>query len=337
MTAEALASTFLSTQLLITKQGLDLNLMFALIGALLRSLGLSLSIIVLFNACGSNSYDLPTWIYGPTSDFCLKKHSPVGGIQFDCQMSSAQYQILSTDLAFLKNLNLKGQASEQLRSLLKLPDTKASSLLAWLEERVKVILSDNFLIKEENDEEEEEILAFNFGAHIFRLAKAQKVNRPAAKVPGIGLVNIDSPRVGLVQFLPTFFTPANVTLLQFNDKIKRLGVLFHEARHSDGNGENRGFPHTRCPKKEGIKKSILQCDNSVNGPNAIQALFLESVAENLYSLFFNQVQVSQEDPWQKIVIEILKRDLLNEASVRNQYILSSQNSPVFFDDSPECF
>lgn len=310
--------------------------MFALVSFLLRSIGLSLPILMLLSGCGSQLYDLPTMIYEPESDFCLNKHTPAGGIQFDCQVNSAQYKILSNDLAFLKNLNLKGQVSEQLRNLLRLPNMEGSTLLAWLEERLKIILSDNFLIKKEKEEEDEKILAFNFGAHVFRIAKAQKDHRPAARVPGIGLVNIDSPRAGLVQFLPSFFTPNDFRRLQFNDKIKRLGVLFHEARHSDGNGENLGFPHIHCPKKEATKKSILQCDTSTNGPNAVQALFLRSVAENFYSLFFNERQPPQVSFERWASVDLIT-DLLNEAFSRNLYIIPPENSPQFFDDSPEYF
>ena len=80
-------------------------------------------------------------------------------------------------------------------------------------------------------------------------------------------LELSDHRLGVVQVFSDFFeitgpTPEAKAILQFS-------YLMHEAGHSRGDG----FPHVNC--KGFINFSA--CDDSSNGPNAIQAAFLDEV------------------------------------------------------------
>ena len=59
--------------------------------------------------------------------------------------------------------------------------------------------------------------------------------------------------------------------LQFQNvfyDIFRAGVLFHEARHSDGHGKTLGFMHAKCPATHDLA-GLNACDAATNGPYTI--------------------------------------------------------------------
>jgi hypothetical protein len=95
-------------------------------------------------------------------------------------------------------------------------------------------------------------------------------------------VVIDSPRAGIIQvgagFLSTFITSKRKKIKAPANSIFRLANLFHEARHSDGNGESLAFTHIICPRGhdyEGAKA----CDESLNGPYAVGANMLNEMVK----------------------------------------------------------
>jgi hypothetical protein len=54
------------------------------------------------------------------------------------------------------------------------------------------------------------------------------------------------------------------------NSIMRLSFIFHEARHSDGNGPSLGFTHSLCPKGHDYENE-LACDESLNGAYSVGA------------------------------------------------------------------
>ena len=56
------------------------------------------------------------------------------------------------------------------------------------------------------------------------------------------------------------------------NSLLRLSVLFHEARHSDGNGQYAAFPHATCAS--GDYQGLAACEENLNGPYAVQAILL---------------------------------------------------------------
>lgn len=91
-----------------------------------------------------------------------------------------------------------------------------------------------------------------------------------------------SPRVGLLQvgeglFLERFML--NKDIKAPANAIFRLGTLFHEARHSDGNGAHSGFLHDYCPTGHPYA-GYGACEASGNGSYTIGALSTRHLLQN---------------------------------------------------------
>lgn len=85
----------------------------------------------------------------------------------------------------------------------------------------------------------------------------------------------DSPRAGVIKVGAALFhrdfRPTKARLRSRANSIQRLTTLFHEARHSDGNGATAVFLHTLCPRGHAYEGSHV-CDASSNGPYSVGAL-----------------------------------------------------------------
>lgn len=91
-----------------------------------------------------------------------------------------------------------------------------------------------------------------------------------------------SARVGLLQvgeglFLERFML--NKDMKAPANSIFRLGTLFHEARHSDGNGKRTGFLHEFCPSGHPYA-GFGACEISGNGSYTIGALATRHLLKN---------------------------------------------------------
>jgi len=106
-----------------------------------------------------------------------------------------------------------------------------------------------------------------------------------AKLDGIGMVPIRSPRVGLLLIGEGLFKPllersgwAGQDMNTEAYRIVRLGALFHEARHSDGNGKSLGFHHAVCPDEHDYAGRLV-CDRSSNGSYTIGGIMEKSLSD----------------------------------------------------------
>lgn len=81
-------------------------------------------------------------------------------------------------------------------------------------------------------------------------------------------ITVDSPRVGIIQIgeglFDRRFNINNSNPSAVSNSLHRLGVFFHEARHSDGHGESLAFVHTLCPKGHDYE-GLAACDVTPNG------------------------------------------------------------------------
>jgi len=90
-------------------------------------------------------------------------------------------------------------------------------------------------------------------------------------------VEVESPRAGIIQIGEGLF--ANELTINkenpdaFANSIFRLSTFFHEARHSDGNGESLGFTHATCPAGHDYEGSPA-CDENLNGPYTVGRLMM---------------------------------------------------------------
>ena len=220
--------------------------------------------------------------------------------------------LIEKDLNVLDNLKFKGDTSAEDLKIIGLRKVDTSSATGWLSERVNYVIEENaftlpkLLIKKVisversgvtfpnqdvlpyglandmiNEEEEKGITVMsNIGAGIYMGGKQQKqvyslkISRGLLK-KSIKAV-VESPRVGIIQIGEGLFMPqvnpnkANKEAVA--NSIYRLGVFFHEARHSDGNGVSLGFTHSKCPAGHNLEGAYA-CDENLNGPYTVGAIF----------------------------------------------------------------
>lgn len=91
-------------------------------------------------------------------------------------------------------------------------------------------------------------------------------------------ITIDSPRAGIIQIgeglFDSRFNINNSEPDAVSNSLHRLGVFFHEARHSDGNGESLAFTHVVCPKGHDYE-GYMACDSTPNGAYAVNAAVIK--------------------------------------------------------------
>jgi hypothetical protein len=124
-------------------------------------------------------------------------------------------------------------------------------------------------------------LMSNLSASIYIQGKREKelytikISRGLLKKPYN--VKVTSPRSGIIQIGEGLFDPETSVNPEnpeaISNNILRLATLFHEARHSDGNGKSLGFAHTVCPRGHDFE-GIAACDENLNGPYTIGKLML---------------------------------------------------------------
>lgn len=224
------------------------------------------------------------------------------GFKFTADVPPHQQVMLAEDFASLPAMKLP-QDPETL-AMLELKEVSGTSLLGWLQERVQYIVGESFQVGEsvqgsfadftyENANEmpvlekavsnptsqpPKYVVAVNIGSGIYLAGKMQDTLFEA-QLPGLEKsVEIRSPRTGIVQIGAGLFQP----LLSrygwkgedINTEISRyvrLGALFHEARHSDGQGKSLSFPHAVCPEGHDYAGRVV-CDRSLNGAYAVGGL-----------------------------------------------------------------
>ncbi|WPU64759.1 hypothetical protein [Peredibacter starrii] len=204
-----------------------------------------------------------------------------GGVTFHSSVEQKQIDILKNDLRYVyQNPVLK--VDNDFLAATKMQAVDGKNMHNWLLNRVRYIVGQSYELKEENieisirralffkfpetpmpegfellsrvnDEGEDDggvkTVMTNIGGALYLVGKK-------AKVPfGLKLDNetvyVTSARTGVLQvgeglFLKRFMINKDNEKASSNS-ISRLGTLFHEARHSDGNGKSTGFLHKVCP------------------------------------------------------------------------------------------
>jgi hypothetical protein len=223
-------------------------------------------------------------------------------------LSCNERKFLAKDLERLKAMQFK-DPSPELQKALELKEVSGASLLAWLEDRVQYIYNDQrknsgfkttttpvtfenstmpFLrlgydpgFKTGVARIQGILAAENSGAGAYAegkaIGKAQVFFSPEGKQ-----ILVTSPRTGLISvqglFTVGFYPNAENNMAMINS-IHRLGVLFHEARHSDGSGRDMMFGHSTCPK-DNAYAGQMACDDTLNGSYTVGALVIKEMLKN---------------------------------------------------------
>lgn len=266
------------------------------------------------------------------------------GIRFTKTVPLKYRQLINQDLFVLKNI-LVDDPNLEAQNLFKMTPS-STNYEKWLAERVHYITSETFelefpnvvVLKENHnypnkiflDEQEPEKHSENsdqsstesskkISSIMSHLAVAVYTNSKnygilsGMDLPGIGIIGINSPRAGVVKvgnehFLPDSTKGTKIHIDSQASSLSRLSVMFHEARHSDGNGKSLGFFHAVCPKGHNFS-GYAACDLSINGAYATGATFLKSSIKhcekcseaekeylrNSYMDFYSRILVNKSD------------------------------------------
>lgn len=129
------------------------------------------------------------------------------------------------------------------------------------------------------------------------------------KIPGVGKVPVSSPRSGVLMVGKGLFQLRGSKESKVTDvdaSYLRLSTLFHEARHSDGNGKTLGMMHVPCPKGHNYE-GFAACDFSLNGSYSVGAQTGKMFAENCKTCTAAQKEVLRLDyldSFSRVVTEI---------------------------------
>lgn len=203
-------------------------------------------------------------------------------MEYDASVPDDQKDWIENDLENLRQFAFEDQEG---KDLLGLDSISPSSIATWLSDRVKYVVGESYnenanVVPLELDPTVSSVTVMsNLGGGLYRPVRNNK-RFPTIRVAGQNL-KIDTPRVGIIQIGKGHFLPVSAGILStvgsMGNSLYRLSTLFHEARHSDGNGDNAAFPHVYCPS--GDYKGELACDTNSNGAYAVGVLMLKKLIE----------------------------------------------------------
>ncbi len=281
----------------------------------------------------------------PSYAFSKKRTIDGGKLTVAKDVPEKQYKILEADIFYLKSTPIT-QGDFQLQELLKLNTLSGSTLENWMTERVQYIVSQSFDIQSSlyakkvgysfehaGDDPVVNVptknpgqgtnqsgnvvktIMTNLGGAVYFAGK--KLNTLlGVKIPGVGKVILTSPRVGLLQVGEGLFgMPRNMAGTRIDSPaatIFRLGILFHEARHSDGNGKTLGFFHAICPVGHEYE-GYGACDRSLNGPYTVGALTTQALAQSCKTC-----SVAEREALKLVYLDYFNRVILEEKPTAEQ-------------------
>lgn len=236
-------------------------------------------------------------------------------IRLSIKIPEEQAKLLESDLEYLNQFQFTEKAEPDTLEIMGLKELTSKSARKWLERRIKyiipsqeasakgnqlILLEDNYIFDNDDIQPELEfpkknnekpkkkgmVIMSNFGAMVYFIGKSTSqllgLNIETRR-HGTELVIGSSPRAGVMSIGPGLFTQRvdinNKDTQSDINKLARIAVFFHEARHSDGNSEHLSFFHALCPKGHDYA-NINACDKNLNGPYTIGALYTKEVAKN---------------------------------------------------------
>lgn len=257
---------------------------------------------------------LATLFVGQGAHAMGKKATQAGPFLVASDVPAKQTELLLGDIQALRSLNIQVEDAELAR-VLKLEKASAASLYQWLNERVNYVVGEKFIFEKSakivqknyhypsselpdtfadgtqlknghplGQEGELTTVMSNEGAMGYFAGRLKGV-LVGLKIPGAGIVNLTSPRAGVIQIGPGLFRPltrsedGNGSVTSIAGSYSRLSTFFHEARHSDGNGKSLSFMHAKCPVGHDYAGAYA-CDRNLNGPYTVGALTEKTFLKN---------------------------------------------------------
>ncbi len=219
------------------------------------------------------------------------------GVQFDSSVPGDQKGLMQSDLARMSNLSLPAASATDLYYL-SLGDTSSQSISAWMQARMRYVVGENFdydtLARKTTAAIDPtqlgatQTVMMNLGSYLYLDAKGS--NQQYVLQTSSGNFPITTPRVAIVQIGEGLFDANSIPEVELNaysNSLLRMATYVHEGRHGDGNGANAGFPHASCTS--GNYQGKYACENNVNGPYAIQTIFLRLASQTCTDCNANEI------------------------------------------------
>lgn len=228
------------------------------------------------------------------------------GIVIDDSVPEDQSFLIQSDL---NNIILSKFDDYEINDLniFNIADFNNGSLISWLTARVKYVVGENYDFEEKaylysrrsyfpeifsNTFKKTSVITVmsNLGSGLYLWGKAHSW-LIGIEVAGRDLL-IKSPRIGIIQVGPGLFSVYKIhssKIDSFANSLLRLSVFFHEARHSDGNGDNAAFGHESCPEWHDYY-GYYACDANLNGPYTIGAIMLKNAQKNCKECTNSEIQ-----------------------------------------------
>lgn len=245
----------------------------------------------------------------------LFNKSEYSGIKFDSSVPDNQKQLLIGDLQTIDSLTFSDVTQDDLNKI-GLASLSADSLTQFLLARVKYIVGEGY-----DSSKQKIVVSNNFYYYPTKWASTDaffdrvvtvmsntggavylsgKENNTlySLKVDGDEVL-VNSPRVGVIKIGAGLFSNSRSKSFPSDSlatRLIRLGTLFHESRHSDGNGSNAAFPHAQCTS--GDFSGHYACEANLNGPYNLEAMLLNHFYRSCYGCSESElsaIQVSAAD------------------------------------------
>jgi hypothetical protein len=203
------------------------------------------------------------------------------GVRFDPTVPYDQRTLMQDDLSRVASLPLGAPTQNDL-AYLSLGAATGPALADWIDNRMDIVVGENFDYDSRAtlyganrySASSATTVMMNLGSYLYLDGKTQGgsyvINVLGQYLP------VTSPRINILQIGIGLFTVnaiSGLPLTAHANSILRIATYVHEGRHSDGNGSNAGFPHSMC--YSGDYAGNYACENNVNGPYAVQTIFLK--------------------------------------------------------------
>jgi len=227
-------------------------------------------------------------------------------LRYSADVPESQKKLIELDLSRITQSNFSLNDSKMMSLFDQTTPVTPEHLLGWLVERVRILIPGTYEYSLTNlnfektgfqypkpdlfpkDNRDAAVVSANnarealsnLGAMAYSDSKAAAQGLRSLTLPGLGVVVLSSPRVGLIEAGAALFAATTLgPLNSIENSFLRLSYLFHEGRHSDGNGFSQGFFHVICPKGS-VYAGLAACDSSLNGAYTIGAQVLRAYTES---------------------------------------------------------
>ncbi len=251
------------------------------------------------------------------------------GIYLDSSIPSFQIFAIKRDLNYLVKNDLLN-ADEDLREILNQNDMTGLALHNWIYNRVKFIIGEDYKMSGRNYLSSRltftgfqypntpvpvieksatsslagSVIMSNVGTGLYFNGKRDNLLK-GLRLDGKKIF-AKSTRVGILKIGAGLFagsTAINDNVNSEANTIKRLGTLFHEARHSDGNAAHIGFYHHKCPMGHSLY-GFHACEPYANGAYTLGAMVRKNYLKNCDSCSLQdkaKLEVSITDALDRVV------------------------------------